>query len=73
MRKVGVKTAAKLVHEFGHLEEIIAGLNKGKAEGRGEECHRRRRHGPALTELVTLHEGVPMDIAVTTSPTARPI
>ena len=63
VRKVGVKTAAKLVHEFGHLEEIIAGLKtKEKLKAAEKNVIVEEDMARLSLELVTLHEGVPMDI-----------
>ena len=61
--KVGVKTAAKLVEEFGHLEEIIAGLKtKEKLKAAERNIINEEDMARLSLELVTLHEEVPMEI-----------
>lgn len=61
--KVGVKTAAKLVNEFGHLEDIIAGLKtRDKLKAAERNILNEQDMARLSLKLVTLHEEVPVDV-----------
>ena len=61
--KVGVKTAAKLVNEFGHLDDIIAGLKtRDKLKAAERNILNEEDMARLSLRLVTLHEEVPVDV-----------
>ncbi len=60
---VGIKTAAKLLVEYGDLDSIVEAAESGAIKGkRGENILAAREWLPLSKELVTLRHDVPIDL-----------
>jgi DNA polymerase-1 len=61
---VGIKTAAKLIKEFGTLENIYGNLESVKGEKLKENLKNFREQAFLSRELATLHPDVPLDCSL---------
>ncbi|MDX1501236.1 MAG: DNA polymerase I [Thermoanaerobaculia bacterium] len=57
---IGAKTAAKLIGEYGSLEELLARADEVKGK-RGENLREHREQAELSKELVTIHTDLPVD------------
>jgi len=60
---IGIKTAAKLLAEFGSLDAVLQAADEGKIKGkRRENLIAAKEHLPLSKDLVTLRHDVPIDL-----------
>tara|TARA_R110002096_G_scaffold435816_6_gene663408 strand:+ start:36433 stop:39324 length:2892 start_codon:yes stop_codon:yes gene_type:complete len=60
---IGIKTAAKLLEEYGDLESILAAADAGTIKGkRRENLIASKAHLPLSKDLVTLRHDVPIEL-----------
>lgn len=61
VRGIGPKTAAKLVNEFGSLDDLLGNLDDVKQKGWREKLIENKENARLSRELVELNRDVPMD------------
>ncbi len=61
---IGVKTAAKLVEEFGSLENLLAGLERVRQPKRRQTLEAHREDARLSYELVGLEDRVPLPVSL---------
>jgi DNA polymerase-1 len=60
--RIGVKTASKLIREFGSVEELYENLDKVSGDARRERLAESREQVELSRELVTIEDELPVDL-----------
>ncbi len=61
---IGIKTALKLIQEFGSIENLLANLDKVKQKKLRQRLQEAKESLPLWRRLVSLEENVPLDISL---------
>ncbi len=59
---IGIKTALKLIQEFGSIENLLANLDKVKQKRLREKLKEAQKDIPLWRKLVSLEENVPIEV-----------